>query len=77
MGILRIGKVAINVLDLDEARRHYGDFLGLTETASAPGEAYFKGWDEYDHHSVILRESDRAGLDHLAFKVRFPDDLAR
>ncbi|HEY0676162.1 MAG TPA: catechol 2,3-dioxygenase, partial [Immundisolibacter sp.] len=77
MSILRIGKVAINVLELAEARRHYGDFLGLTETASAPGTAYFKGWDEYDHHSVILRESDRAGLDHLAFKVRFPDDLAR
>ncbi|ANX05076.1 catechol 2,3-dioxygenase [Immundisolibacter cernigliae] len=77
MSILRIGKVAINVLDLAEARRHYGEFLGLTETASAPGTAYFKGWDEYDHHSVILKENDRAGLDHLAFKVRFPDDLAR
>jgi extradiol dioxygenase family protein len=39
MSILRIGKVAINVLDLAEARRHYGELLGLTETASAPGTA--------------------------------------
>lgn len=28
-----------------------------------------KAWGERDHHSVILRQSDEAGMDFFAFKV--------
>ncbi len=34
------------------------------------GRAYLKAWDERDHHSVVLRQADRAGLDLIGFKVR-------
>lgn len=69
-GILRLGEVQIRVLDLAEARAHYGKHMGLHEMMSdAEGRVYFKAWDEKDHHSVVLREADRAGLDHFAYKV--------
>jgi hypothetical protein len=35
----------------------------------ADGRVYLKGWDEFDHHSVILREADEAGMDFMGFKV--------
>ncbi len=69
-GVLRPGHVQLRVMDLDEAVTFYKDVLGLVHTGTdASGRAYFKAWDERDHSSVILRQADRAGLDHLAFKV--------
>ena len=42
-----------------------------------PGNsAYLKAWDEFDHHSLILTKSNKAGLVHMAFKVETLDDLA-
>lgn len=69
-GVMRLGEVQIRVLDMAEAKEHYGKRMGLHEMMTgADGRVYFKAWDEKDHHSVVLRESDRAGLDHFAFKV--------
>ncbi|MGD9944924.1 MAG: catechol 2,3-dioxygenase [Burkholderiaceae bacterium] len=73
-GVLRPGHVQLRVLDLDSALRHYTEVLGLIETArDAQGRIYLKAWDEHDHHSVVLREADRAGMDFMGFRV---DSLA-
>ncbi|VWB80624.1 catechol 2,3 dioxygenase [Burkholderia pseudomultivorans] len=69
-GVLRPGHVALRVMDLEEAVRHYCDVLGLLETGrDDAGRVYLKAWDEHDHHSVVLRESDSPGLDYMGFKV--------
>jgi len=68
-GVLRIGEVAVRVLDLEAAAVHYGRHIGLHEVLREPGRIYFKAWDEHDHHSVVLREADTAGLDYVAYKV--------
>jgi catechol 2,3-dioxygenase len=69
-GVLRLGEVQLFVVDMAEAKTHYGTRMGLHEMMTdAEGLVYYKAWDEHDHHSVVLRESDRAGLQHLAFKV--------
>lgn len=70
-GVLRLGEVGIRVLDLDAARAHYVERTGLIEVMydDKDRKIYCKAWDEHDHHSVILREADEAGLDYVAFKV--------
>ncbi len=69
-GVLRPGIIQIRVLDLDDAIVHYRDRLGLHEVMTGDdGRVYLKGWDEFDHHSVVLREADTAGMDLMAFKV--------
>jgi catechol 2,3-dioxygenase len=69
-GVLRPGHIQIRVMDLDEGVHHYRDVLGLEETGrDASGRVYLRGWDERDHHSVILRQADRAGMDFFGFKV--------
>lgn len=69
-GVLRPGHGQIRVMDLEEGVRHYRDVLGLVETArDAQGRVYLKCWDERDHHSVVLRQADRAGIDFFGFKV--------
>ena len=69
-GVLRPGHIQLKVLDLDESVDFYSNTLGLIETGrDAQGRVYFKTWDERDHHSVILRQADSAGIDFFAFKV--------
>lgn len=74
--VLRAGSVQIRVTDMKPALHHYTEILGLVKTADgADGRVYLKAWDEHDHHSVVLREADVAGMDHMAFKVAEPEDL--
>jgi catechol 2,3-dioxygenase len=76
MGVMRIGHVALDVLDIQAARRHYEDVLGLLVTDVGPdGSVYLKGWDEWDQYSVVLRQGTRAGLSHFAFKCEHDRDL--
>jgi catechol 2,3-dioxygenase len=57
-------------MDLEEAVDLYTNLLGLIETGrDGTGRVYFKTWDERDHNSLVLRETDRAGLDFFGFKV--------
>ncbi|ASY44138.1 catechol 2,3-dioxygenase [Sphingobium xenophagum] len=69
-GLLRVGEVALRVFDIDEAREHYGKRIGLIETYSGePDTLYFKGADEHDWYSLVLRRADAPGIDYFAFKV--------
>ncbi len=76
MGILRIGHVALRVLDLERAVHHYTKVLGLLQShVDDDGSVYLKGWDEWDLYSLKLTESDRAGVEHIAYKVHRDADL--
>jgi catechol 2,3-dioxygenase len=76
MSVMRIGHVNLRVMDLDAARHHYEDVLGLIPThQDASGNVYLKGWDEWDKYSVVLSKSDRAGMNHVAYKVEHDADL--
>jgi catechol 2,3-dioxygenase len=75
-GVLRPGIVQIRVLDMADALVHYRDRLGMFEVMTGDdGRVYLKGFDEFDHHSVVLREADEAGIDLFAFKVMNDDAL--
>jgi catechol 2,3-dioxygenase len=69
-GTLRPGLIQLRVLDLDQTLNFYKNILGLNEVGRTyDGRVCLKGFDEFDHHSVVLRKSDEAGLDYVAFKV--------
>ena len=76
VGILRPGFIQIRVLDLEAAVAHYVNHVGLHEVCrDGSGRAYLKAIDEFDHHSIVLRAADSAGLDCMAFKVLDDSDL--
>jgi catechol 2,3-dioxygenase len=75
MGILRMGYMHVKVTDLAEAKRHYADTVGLYETLEQDGKVYYKGWDEWDHHSVVLEEGG-VGMVRTGFKALHPEDVA-
>ena len=75
-GVLRPGYIQIRVLDMDAAITHYVDRLGLHEVSrEADGRVYLRAWDEFDRHSVVLRQADTPGMDYVGFKVASAGDL--
>jgi catechol 2,3-dioxygenase len=74
MAVLRLGYVHARVTDLAEAKQHYANTLGLYCTQEGDGKLYFKGWDEWDHHSVVLEEGG-VGVKSFGFKVWDPADI--
>lgn len=76
MCIMRVGHVVLEVTDIQAARRHYEEVLGLlVSDVGGDGTVYLKGWDEWDLYSVALRPSTRTGLAHFAFKCEHDRDL--
>lgn len=76
MGILRIGHASLRAMDMAATVQHYEKVLGLkTVMQDKAGNVYLKCWDEWDKFSLILTPSDRAGLNHVAYKVREDSDL--
>jgi catechol 2,3-dioxygenase len=72
--VLRMGYVHARVTDLARAKDHYANTLGLYPTLEEDGKLYFKGWDEWDHHSVVLEEGG-VGAVKFGFKVWGADAL--
>ena len=69
-GVMRPGHTQLRVLDMDESIKFYTEVMGLQHQGfDSVGRAYFKCLDEHDHHSLVLRKADRAGMDFYGFKV--------
>lgn len=71
-GVLRSGMMQLRVLDLEKAVTHYVKYLGMDEVSRDPAtnRVFLKCWDEFDHHSFVLREAETTGMDFIGFKVR-------
>ena len=74
MGIMRMGYAHVRVTDLEQAKHHYANTMGLYETLSEGNKVYYKAWDEWDHHSVVLEEGG-VGVVKYGFKVEYSEDI--
>lgn len=75
-GVLRPGFVQLRVLDMEKSLEHYLKRIGLYEVMrGADGRVYLKAREEFDHHSIILRQADNAGIDLTSFKVASEAEL--
>src|SRR5262245_31373740 len=75
MAIYRLGHVEVRVPDLELCAAYYTEVVGLREVERDDGHVYLKGWDEHDHHSVILSQAPRYGVEHIGWKTESIDDL--
>jgi catechol 2,3-dioxygenase len=73
--VMRLGYVQLRVTDLEEARNHYSNTLGMEVVHEEPGKLWLKCWDEWDHHSLVIEEGG-VGLVKLGYKVDSPEALA-
>ena len=67
---LRPGLIQLKVVDLETSVDFYKKIMGLEEVGrTTDGRVMLKCYDEFDHHSVVLKQADVSGFDYVAFKV--------
>ncbi len=74
-GILRLSHAEVRVPDLELSLAYYVEVVGLVEVERTADRVYLKGWDEHQHHSLILATAPTYGLDSIGFKVQDVSDL--
>ncbi|RFS81285.1 3,4-dihydroxyphenylacetate 2,3-dioxygenase [Actinomadura spongiicola] len=75
--VIRSAYVQLTVTDLAASRWFWVDMLGMHVQYEDEDALYLRGSDELTHHSVVLRTASVAALDHLAYRVRTPEDVDR
>jgi catechol 2,3-dioxygenase-like lactoylglutathione lyase family enzyme len=76
--IVRAAFVELGVADLEASEHFYAGLLGMIVSAKTDDAVYLRGWEERQHHSLILRQSapdQPAAAARLGFRVRAEDDL--
>lgn len=73
--IVRAAYAELVVTDLSAARWFYVDVLGLVVTSEEPDALYLRGFEEYLHHSLVLRTGNTPAVARLAYRVRSPREL--
>jgi catechol 2,3-dioxygenase len=73
--IVRAAFVELHVTDLAASERFYAELLGMIVSARTDNAIYLRGWEERQHHSLVLRQSPSAAASRLGFRVRSERDL--
>jgi catechol 2,3-dioxygenase len=73
--ILRAGAIELTVVNLSASRAFYHDVLGLLITYEDSEEIHLRAFEEYLHHSLVLRQRPVATMQVLSYRVRTPKDL--
>jgi 3,4-dihydroxyphenylacetate 2,3-dioxygenase len=73
--ILRAGGLELVVTDLQASRAFYHDVLCLLITYEDSNEIHLRAFEEYLHHSLVLRKGPAAAMKVLSYRVRAPRDL--
>jgi len=73
--IMRAAFVELRVTDLAASEHFYAQLLGMIVSARTRDAIYLRGWEERQHHSLILRRAPVATASRLGFRVRTEHDL--
>lgn len=73
--IVRSAYIDLVVTDLARARAWWVDLIGFYVQHEQDGALYLRGYEEFVHHSVVLREGPVAACERMGFRVRTADDL--
>jgi catechol 2,3-dioxygenase len=73
--VIRCAYAELIVTDLAASRAFYVDVLGLVVTYEDDDAIYLRAFEEYLHHSLIIRRGPIAALAVLAYRVRSEAEL--
>ena len=73
--VIRAAHAELVVTDLDESQHFYVDVLGFALTERSDDALYLRAMEDTHHHALVLRQGPTPVVDHLAFRVRTPEDV--
>jgi catechol 2,3-dioxygenase len=69
MPIAHVAHSELRVTDLEASRTFFTDVLGLFVSDEEDDRVYLRAWQDWDHHTLVLTQSETSGLEHLAWRV--------
>ena len=75
--VAHLGHLELLTPRLEETRRFFVDVMGMYESGRQGDSVFLRGWDDYEHHSLQLTDSEKPGLGHFAFRTMSPQALQR
>ena len=75
--VVRCSHAVLTVRDLEASRAFYERAIGLKVEHADKGALYFRGMEERNHHSLVLKQGAEPSAQRLGFKVGSEDDLDR
>jgi catechol 2,3-dioxygenase len=75
--LTKVGHVALITEDMERSLWFWNDVVGLEEADREGDTVFLRAWGDLEHHSLSLTPGPRSCVDHLAWRVRHGDDLAR
>jgi catechol 2,3-dioxygenase len=76
MGIAHAGHAELRVTNLEASREFFTESMGLFVSAETDTQVYLRSWQDFEHHTLVLTQADESGVEHIAWRVEGPDDLA-
>ena len=73
--VIRAAYAELVVTDLAASRRFYVDVLGLVVSFEDETSIHLRAFEEYLHHSLVLRTGPVPALAALAYRVRSQDEV--
>ncbi|AHC52317.1 3,4-dihydroxyphenylacetate 2,3-dioxygenase [Sulfolobus acidocaldarius SUSAZ] len=73
--VLRLSHVCVRVVDMEKSLFFYRDLLGFHETEKNGDYIYLRGYEEGQHHSLVLKRAESPGLSYIAYRVRNVDKI--
>jgi catechol 2,3-dioxygenase len=75
MAVAHVGHAEIRVTDLERSRWFFTEILGLFVSEEDDERIFLRAWQDWDHHTLILRKSDHPGVEHVGWRVETPEDM--
>ncbi|MGD9734297.1 MAG: VOC family protein [Solirubrobacterales bacterium] len=77
MPVAHIGHAELCVTDLEASREFFTDLMGLFVTEETDDRVYLRAWQDFDHHTLVLRRAAESGVEHIGWRVESEGELRR
>src|SRR5919199_4140093 len=75
MAVAHLGHAEIRVTDLERSRWFFTEVLCLYVSEENYERIFLRAWQDWDHHTLILKKSDHTGVEHFGWRVEGPEDM--
>jgi catechol 2,3-dioxygenase len=75
MKLAHLGHAHLHVADLAASKAFFTETMGLTVTDEGDGVVYLRAWQDWEHHTLSLRQAQRSAVHHVGFRVEDPPSL--
>jgi len=75
--ISKLGHIALVTPDLKKSLWFFSDVLGLEETEVVDGIHYLRAWGDFEHHTMSLKQGEKAKVDHIGWRTKRPEDVEK